>query len=315
MVRVKRSSSKLISNLSVSLIESAFLILVENALSVYRHNINWQRPPVAGKENVNAAAAIVMLVTGLDYHLCRLKYLRDIAIHKPPLPHTPYFNWNFDDAFSKKLRCLLIQRKEARLLNELIEITVCRDSIVHPKVYTITHSWDADLNDRFLKAKLAPGAILRDKALKHKMRRKDFMKLLKLPLVPTWVSYVDAVACILVVHRLLNQLEWRYGNPYAWVGGITAYENQTKELFTGWNWQYSHPRELQEWVTAFFQTLSPQHQSYVKRRLGGYIEPHLLKKQQRGPLRKSGKRSLEDIFRIPQAPMPDFLSKPPPWKM
>lgn len=254
-----------------------------------------------------------MLVTGIDYHLCRLKFLRDVTDHNPPLPHTPYFNWSFGDAVSTKLRRLLIQRKEVRLLSQLIEMTVCRDSIVHPKFYTITHSWDAELNDRSLKAKLAPGAVLSNKALRYKMTRRDFTKLLKLPLVPTWVSYIDAVSCILVVHRLLNILEWRYGNPYAWVGGITAYEKQTKNLFTGWDWQHSHPRELQDWVAAFFQTLSSQHQSYVKKRLGGYIEPYLRNKQKRFPLRKSGKRSLEEIFRIPNTPKLDFLSKPPPW--
>src|SRR4030095_15808065 len=164
MAKVRGSSSKSISNLSFSLIESAFLLLTERSLPVYRYNINRERPPVAGGENVNAAASIVMLVTGLDHHLCRLKYLRDMAVHEPPLSYAPYFNWTFKDSLSSKLRKLLKKPGEKRLLSQLIEMTVCRDSIVHPKFYTVTHSWDADFNDKRLKAKLSPGITLGNKA-------------------------------------------------------------------------------------------------------------------------------------------------------
>jgi len=248
---------------------------------------------VAQGENVNAAATIVMLVTGLDYHLCRLKYLRDVAKHKKPLPYTPYFNWTFGQALSTKLRKLLIRPNEGRLLTQLIEVTVCRDSIVHPKFYTITHPWNADLTNGRLTARLAPGAELGSKAIQHKMRRRDFTRLLRLPLVPTWVSYVDAVVCILILHRLLNLLESRYGNPYAVVGGITAYRKQTDELFTGWDWSYAHPDDLQDWVKAFYHTLSPQDQDKVKKNLGGHLAPYLSRKY--GSPKK-----------------PEFLSKPPP---
>jgi hypothetical protein len=313
MVKARGSSSTSISNLSLNLIESAFLLLTEHSLPVYRHNISRQRPPVAGGENVNAAASIVMLVTGLDYHLCRLKYLRDVAVHKPPLPHTPYFDWTFGDPLSSKLKKLLKRPKEKRLLTQLIELTVCRDSIVHPKFYTVTHSWDADFNDKRLSAKLSPGVTLGNKAIAHKMRRRDFTRMLRLPIVPTWVSYVDAVVCILVLHRLLNLLEWRCGNPYAWVGGITAYEKQTRDLFQGWNWGHSHPRELEDWAKAFFQTLSAQDQDKVKKSLGGRLDPYLKKRRSRIRLRGGAKNTLTDI---PQArrnpPKPEFLYKPPP---
>jgi hypothetical protein len=314
MVRAKGFSSTSISNLSFSLIESAFLLLTERALPVYRYNINRQRPPVAGGENVNAAASIVMLATGLDYHLCRLKYLRDVAIHNPPLPHTPYFDWTFGDSLSWKVAKLFKKAAEKRLMTQVIEMTVCRDSIVHPKFYTVTHSWDADFNDKRLAAKLSPGITLGNKAIAHKMRRRDFTRMLRLPIVPTWISYVDAVVCILVLHRVLNLLEWRYGNSYAWVGGITAYQKQTKELFTEWNWVRSHPRDLQDWTKAFFQSLSDEDQRKVKNRLGGRLDPYLKKKRPRIRLRSGAKYTLTDILQARRnPPKPEFLYKPPPW--
>jgi hypothetical protein len=313
MTRTQGSSSKSISNLSMGLVESAFLLLIQHSLPVYRHNIMRERPPVAQGENVNAAAAIVMLITALDHHLCRLKYLRDVARHKPPLPYTPYFNWTFEEALSEKLKKLLIRRKESRLLTQLIELTVCRDSVVHPKFYTVTESWDSDLNLKSMKAKLPPSVTLKPKAIKHKMERKHVTKLLRIPLVPTWISYADAVICIAVLHRLLNLLEFRYGNPYAWLGGITAYEKQTKELFTKWNWHQSHPRELVDWVTAFFQSLSAQDQDKVRKAVGGHLAPYLKKKQLRLKSVGGSKRSLSEIFdHLQRTSKPDFLFKPPP---
>lgn len=297
----------------MGLIESAFLLLIEYSLPVYRHNIGRERPPVAHRENVNAAAAIVMLVTALEYHLCRLKYLRDVTRHKPPLPYTPYFNWSFDNPFSEKLKKLLIRSKERRLLRQLIELTVCRDCIVHPKFYTVTESWNADFSIRSIKAKLPPGVTLRPKAVMHQMKRKHLTKLLRLPLVPTWISYADAVVCMMVLHRLINLLEFRYGNPYAWVGGITAHKRQTKELFTGWDWQRSHPRELIHWVKGFLQSLSPHDQEKVRHALGGRLAPYLNKRHPKLISLGKSKRSLSEIFdHTPKTRKPDFLYKPPP---
>jgi predicted secreted protein len=193
MAQRERSSQKSISNLSVNFIESAFLILVENSLPVYRHSIDRKRPPVAAGENVSAAAAVMLLATGLDYHLCRLKYLRDVAKHTPALPHTPYFNWSFADALSVKIQRLLLSPRESRLQRQVIEFTVCRDAIIHPKFYTITHSWaGVDFKDGTVTAELPPGVDHRPKTIQHKMQRREFSRILKLPLVPTWVSYVDA---------------------------------------------------------------------------------------------------------------------------
>lgn len=316
MAQQERSSQKSVSNLSVSFIESAFLILVENSLPVYRHNIDRKRPPVAAGENVSAAAAVMMLATGLDYHLCRLKYLRDVAKHTPALPHTPYFNWSFGDPLSVKIQRLLSGRKESRLQRQLIELTVCRDAIVHPKFYTITHSWaGVEFSDGTMTAELPPGVGHRPKTIQHKMQRREFSRTLKLPLVPTWVSYVDAVVCILVLYRLLSLLESWYGNPYAWIGDITAYEDRTKPLFTGWDWTRSHPRELDDWAQAFFRSLSLSDQAKIEPRLGGNIALYTRKKKRTVRMKTRKRRSsLGMIFSQKVAPKADFLSKPPPWR-
>jgi hypothetical protein len=211
-----------------------------------------------------------------------------------------------------KLPKLLKKPRDKHLLAQLIEITCCRDSIVHPKFYAVTYSWDADFQDGRLRAMLLPGNKLRSKTIENKMRRQYLTKILKLPLVPTWVSYVDAVVCILVFHRLLNLLEWRYQN-YARVGDITAYQRQTKELFTGWNWDHGYPHELKDWSKAFFQSLSVTDQDKVKKRLGGRLEPYLKKKPPRTSLDGRAKYSLTEILRERKSPpKPEFLYKPPP---
>jgi hypothetical protein len=315
MAQRQRPSQKSVSNLSVNFIEAAFLTLIENSLPVYRRNIDCKRPPVAAGENVSAAAAVMMLATGLDYHLCRLKYLRDVARHTPALPHTPYFNWSFDDPLSVKIQRLLSGRKESRLQSQLIELTVCRDAIVHPKFYTITHSWaGVEFSDGTMTAELPPGVGHRKKTVQHKMQRREFSRTLKLPLVPTWVSYVDAVVCILVLYRLLSFLESRYGNPYAWIGGITAYEGCAKGLFTGWDWTRSHPQELEDWAQAFFLSLSPADQAKIASRLRGNITLYTRKKKRAVRVKTRKRRSsLGMIFREKVPPKLDFLSKPPPW--
>ena len=273
------SSYKSTANLSVGFIESAFRMLIWRCLPTYRQNINHPRPPVAGPENANAAAAIVMFMTALDYHLCRLKYLRDVAKHNPSSFDSPYFNWafDFDEPLGKKLETFLMHRKERSLLKRLIELTVCRDTVVHPKFYTITYAMNQDLSYKKIKAELAPGVTLREKTKRHKLKRQEFTRLLRLPVVPTWISYVDAVICILVLHRLLNLLEARCGNPYAWVGTMTAYEKETKELFVGWNWKQNHPNKMENWVEAFYNSLSTEDQEKVKRALGNnwsvYLKP------------------------------------------
>jgi hypothetical protein len=121
----------------MGLVNEAFRTLLCTALPIYRKNMDRDRPPIAGQENIGSSVALMTLLTGVDHHLARLKYLRDIADHTPPLLHTPYFNWEVDTALSAKVNKLLFRKGEARLCNQLIELTACRDAIVHCKVHTI----------------------------------------------------------------------------------------------------------------------------------------------------------------------------------
>ena len=312
--RKKHISQRSIPILSMELIRSAFLLLIKYSLPVYKRNINHIRPPVALGENSNAALAIVAMTTGLDYHLCRLKYLRDVERHKPPLPHTPYFGWELDDFLFVKLKELLIKSNEQRLLKQLIEITVCRDTVIHPKVFTITEIIDEEYNYEKIEAELPLSMVLRAKTKNNTMKRKRLTKILRLPIVPTWISYVDAVKCILVLHRFLNLLESRYGNPYAWIGGMTAYEKEAKLLFTGWNWEKSYPSELEDWVEAFYKSLSIEDQGKVKKVLGDNLAPYIKKVKQIPMIPKGSNWTIAEILEDIRKPRmkPDFLSKPPP---
>lgn len=116
---------------------------------------------------------------------------------------------------------------------------------------------------------------------------------------------------ILVAQRLLNLLEWRYGN-YASVGGITAYENQTKNLFSVAIGKKAHRHETKDWVKAILNSLSSADQNTVKKRLGGNIKPYIHTKRRTLRVRRTAKKQLlEGIFSHRNQWKPDFLSKPP----
>lgn len=307
----KKQFQESISNLSMGLINAAFKLLEGQALPIYRKNIDRRRPPVAGTENVPSAAAILLLNAGLDYHLCRLKYMRDIAQHSFPLPHTPYFNWEIDDYLHEKISKLLIKQNENHLKEQLLEVTAIRDCVVHPKFYEIKEAFDADYNFTNTTAKLVPGSTLRSKARDRKMKHSELTRLLRLPFVPTWISYSDAVLCVLVLHRFLNLLERRYGN-YAALGSMFA-ESQFEDFFTGRRSKSRCLVEIDEWVNAFYNSLSSTDQERVNRTLGGAIHLYLKKKQPSHPRMRSI-LTVSNIVKLIQNPRkPDFLRKPPPW--
>jgi len=275
MVKPKGFRQESISNLSLDLIDTAFLLLCEHALPAYKQHINSSRPPVDGRENATSAAAIVMLLSGLDYHLCWLKYSKETIKLKISPPHAPIFSWSFDDYLVVKVRGLLTRRTERGLLAQIIEITACRDSIIHPKIYTITHVFDADFNIKHMKGCLVPGAKLRNKTKSVKMKRKDATKLLKIPLVPTWIGYADAVLSVFVVYRLFLTLEIRYGKSYMPSAVLSRYARKAKHLFGDLEWPKDYRGTLQEWISAFYKSLSIRDQEKVAKVLGGEFIPIL----------------------------------------
>ena len=95
----------------MGLIEHGLTILQTRSFPVYQKNIAQRDPPFASTESTPSAIAILLMSSGLDYHLARLKWLRDVAPYDSPLPYPTYFNWQVGDALSQKITKLLIQKK------------------------------------------------------------------------------------------------------------------------------------------------------------------------------------------------------------
>jgi hypothetical protein len=304
-----RKSQESISNLSMGLIEQGLALLQTRSFPVYQKNITQRDPPFAPTEFTPAAIAILLISSGIDYHLARLKWLRDIEPHDPPLSYPTYFNWKIGDSLSKKIENLLVQKNEKRLKEQLIELTIVRDSVAHPRLYLVKQAIRSDLSFGRARAQLSPGETLRQKAETRKLKTSERTKLLRLPLVSSWISYPDAVTCILVMHRFLNLLEGKCGNPYAWVGHffirnipVGFFPNTDNRILSV---------SMQEWATTFFQSLSQEDQQRVKKRLGRDFPKYLCKPL---PRIKYGRGTASDIVSaVHNPPKPAFLKKPPPW--
>jgi hypothetical protein len=304
-----RNSQESISNLSMGLIEHGLTILQTRSFPVYQKNIAQRDPPFASTESTPSSIAILLMSSGLDYHLARLKWLRDVAPHDSPLSYPTYFNWQVGEALSQKITRLLIQKNETRLKEQLIELTIVRDSVAHPRLYLVRQAMRSDLSFCRPRAELSPGAELRPKALMRKLKGSERTKSLRLPLVSSWISYPDAVVCVLVLHRFLNLLEIKYGNPYAWVGRFSIrnepsgfFKDSTKTRLT---------LSMDEWARAFFHSLSQDDQERVRKRLGRDFSKYLHKIL---PRFRFGRGTFSDVIRIRENPLKiAFLHKAPPW--
>ena len=185
-----------------------------------------------------------------------------------------------------------------------------RDSVAHHKLYLISHLMRPDYTATKQKAKLADGANHRLKARQRKLKRSERTKSLRLPLVPTWISYPDIVAGILVLNRFLNLLEQKYTNPYAWVGEFSA-RNDPPGFFHGWENKTRREISMEEWARAFFDSLSNTDQQKVQKRLGTEASKYIHKRQSHQKMGKGKMANILHAMRNP--PKPEFLWKPPPW--
>ena len=305
----KKPRQTSLSNLSMALISEGLELLQTKAFRVYKLNIDRRGPPIAGSESSPAGIAILLIMTGLDYHLARTKYLRDIALRKSPLPYTPYFSWQIGDSLFSKLENLLVRRNQKTLKEQLIEITCVRDSIAHPKLYEVTQEFIGD-ESAFGKssASLVSGLRHKEKTIARKMVKREYTKLLRLPLVPDWISYRDAVLALMVVTRMIYWMEREYGNPYAWVGHFCV-RNKPPDFFPSGNDTQTRSISLTEWTRTFFRNLSATDQEVVRRRLKGNLDKYM----EKPPIRFHRRRgraffSMLDDF---QDPEPHFLSQPP----
>ena len=118
-------------------------------------------------------------------------------------------------------------KNERSLKEQLVELTIVRDSVAHPRLYLVKQAMHSDFSFSKPRAELLRGAELRHKAFRRKLKGSERTKSLRLPLVSSWIGYPDAVICVLVLYRFLNLLERKYGNPYAWVGNFFVRNNPT----------------------------------------------------------------------------------------
>jgi hypothetical protein len=171
-----------ITNLANDLIMQALDTVQRQAFRVYQRNAE-DRASLAHGEFGPCAGAILLLTAGLDFHLARLKYLRDIARYKRPFPHTPYFDWDIDYFLTDKIGRLLIKRGEKSLKTHLLELTAMRDSVAHPKLYLIRDLIKPDFS--FSKPQATrSGWEHRKKTADLKRKRSERTRFLQLPLVP-----------------------------------------------------------------------------------------------------------------------------------
>jgi hypothetical protein len=299
----KRQKQVLISNLSMDLIGRALELVQYEAFPVYKRNIDRREPPFAHGEFAPSAMAVLLLTSGLDYHLARLKYLRDVYRHDPPLPQ--YFNWKIGDYLPDKLNKLLFKRSEKRLREQLIELTILRDSVAHPRFYVVEREMKSDYSFTKERAKLSDGEKHREKVLNRKMGRSERTKSLRLPLVPIWISYVDVVTCVLVLNRFLNLIEHRYGNPFGWVGNFSV-KNVPPDFFHERRETTRRSIPLKDWAQAFHDSLAPSDQRKVSKYISKRLTPPRV-------VRKGG--IVDALWELRNPPEPEFLRKPPPWKM
>jgi hypothetical protein len=257
-----------ISNLSMGLIQMGLTLLQNHAFPVYLKNIIRETDsPIAHGESTPSSIAVLLITTGLDHHLARLKFIRDYDHHDSLQTALPYFKWQMGDDLCKKVEGLLIGPKEKTLKEQLIELTILRDCVAHPKFYIIKDSWSEDHGWGKSSAILSQGAVHREKARTRKRAGSERTKLLALPFVSTWISYRDVVMCVILINRFLHLLARRYGHPYANVPSLLT-QNVPDGFFNDTSHKTRRSVSFDEWTRAFYRSLSSIDKKVVGGRLG-----------------------------------------------
>jgi hypothetical protein len=244
--RPRHRTHKLISVQSTSLFRVVFACLAR-ALPVYRTNLN--RPPVAHHENIESSAAIVLMVTALESHVNRLTYFE------------PYGLLTKDNLL-KKLETYLPQSKYKKLRRQTEEVTACRDAIVHAHVWQETRKFDGNWNLVKQSWKVAQVTQFLGKTKRNIMKRAPLSKLLRINLMPTRVSYPDTVKALVIILRIMRELEKRYGNPKAWVGPF-PHEPALARVFLA----TPHQDHWEDWISGTLRRLHPSDLTDTAKRL------------------------------------------------
>jgi hypothetical protein len=244
----KRShrTDKLISIQSLSFFRVVFSCLAR-ALPVYQKNVS--RPPVAGHENIESSAAIVLMVTALESHVNRLMYFEPQGL-------------STKDNLLKKLETYLPQLKYKKVLRQTEEVTACRDAIIHAHVWEETRKSDENWNVVKQSWKVAEVTQLLGKTQRNILKRTQLSRLLAVNLMPTKVSYPDAVKALVVILRIMRELEKKYGNPKAHVGPF-PYEPALARVFLA----IQHEDDWEDWISGTLRRLHPSDLTDAANRL------------------------------------------------
>jgi len=240
---------KLISIQSTGLWRVVFECLA-NALPIYRNNPS--RPPLSRPENIECAAAIVLLVVSLESHVNRLMYFEPQQL-------------DTDIPLSKKLTTYLPDQTHKRLLEQMDEVTVCRDAVTHALVWQEERKSDAKESIVSQTWRIASITKPRQKLRKciDLEQQPPTSRLLAMNVVPINVDVVDVSKALVVVCRLMRELEQKYGNPKAWIGLFPSAE-ELVPTFIGRHTDDS----LETWIAGLLRQLHSHHLQEVLDRLG-----------------------------------------------
>jgi len=221
-----------------------------NALPIYKKNAS--RPPVSRPENIECSAAIILLIVSLESHIHRLMYFepQQLDTGRP---------------LSKKIKAYLPEPTHKCLLEQMDEVTVCRDAVTHALVWNEERKSDANGSIVSQTWKIAPITAPRPKLEKcvDLAQQPPTSRLLAMNVVPTNVDVVDVAKALIVVCRLMRELERKYDNPKAWIGLFPSAEHLVP-TFVGRHTDDS----LETWIAGLLRQLHPHHLQDVQGRLG-----------------------------------------------
>ena len=124
----------------------------QRAHAVYAQNLD--RPPVAGGENIEASAAVLVLVVSLESHLNRLMFFEAAGL-------------TTDVPMLGEVETYLTDDEFAVLRVHLSELTVCRDAVTHALIWQERRTFDEAWRPVEHVTELAPITKLRKKVLER----------------------------------------------------------------------------------------------------------------------------------------------------
>jgi hypothetical protein len=242
-------TDRYISIQSTALWRPAFFSIAK-ALPVYQQNLG--RAGVAGTENTDVASAIILLVVSLESHVNRLMYFVPNGL----TTDVPLFN---------KVERYLPGEAQEPLRTHLDELLACRDAVTHALVWVEEHDYTDDWRLLDQRWQLADVTQLRariqrcvDLAAGGLVTRQ-----LAINVIPTNVNILDVVKALIVVCRVMRELEHDYGNPHAWVGPFPSAE-ELVQAFLG----HERDDDLEGWIAGLLRQLDDRDREDILQRFG-----------------------------------------------